>query len=89
MLQPKLEKMLVFDSTDFEKKNIRRIPIHPKNVSKIVISYIYFFIYRIGHHTKASIYKKLFIYFFHKITELTSTIFSKEEFIPQIDKKKW
>jgi len=26
---------------------------------------------------------------FHKITGLTSTTFSKEEFIPQIDKKKW
>jgi len=48
MLQPKLGKMLVFDSADFEKKNIRRIPIHPKNVSKIVILYIYFYIYRIG-----------------------------------------
>jgi len=43
MLQPKLGKLLVFDSADFEKKNIRRIPIHPKNISKIVILYIYFF----------------------------------------------
>ena len=41
----------------FSVEHIRKIRMHPKHVSKIVILYIYFWIYCIGHHAKSSRYK--------------------------------
>ena len=58
------------------------IRIHPQHVSKIVIFYMYIRL------NLLDIYKFLFL-FFYKKTGLTSTTFSKEEFIPRIEKIKW
>ena len=61
---------------------IRWICIHPQHVSKIVILYMDIML------NLLDINNFLFLYFYKKIG-LTSTIFTKEEFIPRIEKIKW
>jgi len=57
MLQPKLGKMLVFDSADFEKKIYAEFLSILKILAKLLSSTFIFFIYCIDRHTKSSIYK--------------------------------
>ena len=89
MLQPKLGKMLVFDSANFEKKTYAEFLSILKMLAKL-LSFTFIFSYIVLDIILNLPYINNFLFiFFHKITGLTSITFSKEEFIPQIDKKKW
>ena len=79
--------MLVFDSADFEKKTYAEFVSILKMLAKLLSS-TFIFSYMALDIMLNLPYKNNFLFiFFHKISGLTSTTFSKEEFIPRRERK--